>query len=273
MKHHQITFVITTFNRRHCILTPLNSIIRSKIDAKIIVIDDASTDDTFSVVNHWIVENDLHHIVRYYRIPFNVGVTSAKNYGYFKAQSDWVAFLDSDDSVISSSGNRFLAILKNNPEVPIIFFRCVDEKGNKVGQQFTHDRYLSTYDYVNHSSFGEALTVINKSKVKFDFCYPGSLRGYEGLGCCKLIREHGPALLANLYFRIYDMSGSDRLQTASGMFNYLPYLIDGHRRFLRFHREYIQPMKLVIFRLKVFVYWILCKGKICYDIIFKSSRR
>ena len=211
-----ITFVIATFNRSHTIIRTLKSIVNMKINFEVIVVDDASTDDTKKIVTTWINKNKLIDSIFYYSLKFNCGVSSAKNFGYYLSKNGWVVFLDSDDIIISENSREFQNTLKQYHKIPIIFFRCVDHNGMKIGTKFEEDIFLSLSDYVNNTSYGEALTAVNKNIVGLNFCYPGSLRGYEGIGCLRLIKNYGPALLSKLYLRIYDRSGNSNHGTTSG---------------------------------------------------------
>ena len=252
-----ITFVIPSFNRGHTIIRSLESIVNMSISFEAIVIDDASTDNTKEVVNKWINLKKLSNFIFYYSLKYNVGVTAAKNFGYYLSKSGWVVFLDSDDMMISQKSNEFQNTLVQYNNVPLIFFRCVDEKGIKIGKEFKEDRLLSLHDYVNNSSYGEALTVINKKKVGLNFCYPGSLRGYEGLGCLRLIKNYGPAILSNLYIRIYDRSGENRLSSKSGMLSRLSLIERGHRQLIKEFKAYLSWKNYLNYVLKIKLYFFL----------------
>lgn len=111
-----ISVIIPTFNRAHCIRRALISVaIQTHQDWECIVIDDGSSDHTQEVF--WKFLNDLNqlnsiestYLKRKIKINSNVsgrfsihqiphaGVSTARNTGASLAQSDWLAFLDSDD--------------------------------------------------------------------------------------------------------------------------------------------------------------------------------
>lgn len=87
----QISAVIPTYNRGHLIGRAIDSILRqTRGPAEIIVVDDGSTDDTRSRVAAF------GRLVRYV-YQANAGASLARNRGVLEAQSEWIAFLDSDD--------------------------------------------------------------------------------------------------------------------------------------------------------------------------------
>lgn len=62
------------------------------LDYEIIIIDDASTDNTESLIH--LLNNPK---IRYYKLPKNMGAQAARNIGIKMAKGKWIAFLDSDD--------------------------------------------------------------------------------------------------------------------------------------------------------------------------------
>lgn len=61
---------------------------------EMIIIDDASTDDTAKRVTQWMAEDAR---IRYIRLPRNVGTFAAKTIGLMAAQGEFVTCQDSDD--------------------------------------------------------------------------------------------------------------------------------------------------------------------------------
>ena len=86
-----ISVVIPTYNRcellKRAISSVLNQTIRSK---KIIVVDNGSTDNTYEMISTLFPE--ITYIYEKRR-----GVSIARNLGIKNCNSQWIAFLDSDD--------------------------------------------------------------------------------------------------------------------------------------------------------------------------------
>jgi glycosyltransferase involved in cell wall biosynthesis len=88
-----ISVIIPTFNRAHCITRALESVLAQSVTPhEIIVIDDASRDDTSAVLAPY---DDR---IRYIRHDSNTGASAARNHGIAAATGEWIAFLDSDDA-------------------------------------------------------------------------------------------------------------------------------------------------------------------------------
>jgi GT2 family glycosyltransferase len=88
-----VTVVIPTHNRSFFLRSALRSVLgQREVDVQIIVVDDASTDDTADVVGSFGASQI--HLVRH---PAPLGVSTARNHGIEIARGEWVAFLDDDD--------------------------------------------------------------------------------------------------------------------------------------------------------------------------------
>ncbi len=89
----KITAIIPVYNREQTIRRAVDSILaQSYLPEEIIVVDDCSTDGTRE-----ILESYGDSITRIY-LSENAGPSKARNEGVRHARTEWIAFLDSDDS-------------------------------------------------------------------------------------------------------------------------------------------------------------------------------
>ena len=95
-----VSAVIPTFNRGHCLLRAINSILAQTTPVdEIIVVDDGSDDKTYDL----LVESELLEMrgqlpnIRYL-YQENKGVSAARNLGIKEAENEYIALLDSDDA-------------------------------------------------------------------------------------------------------------------------------------------------------------------------------
>jgi succinoglycan biosynthesis protein ExoO len=95
MMQTSVTVLIPAFNVADCIGSAIDSALaQSLAPAEIIVVDDASTDDTANIVASIA---KIHTSVKLIRKTVNEGVAAARNTGIELATADWIAILDSDD--------------------------------------------------------------------------------------------------------------------------------------------------------------------------------
>lgn len=93
----EVSVVIPAYNRADLLPRLLDSL-AAMTDAppwEVIVVDDASPDDTGPVVERWIAD---HPVIegRYIRLDSNQGPGTARNRGTDEARGTWVAFTDTD---------------------------------------------------------------------------------------------------------------------------------------------------------------------------------
>ena len=85
--------IIPVFNRAQWIGRAVRSVLAQDVDDyEVIVVDDASEDDTVGVVKEAFGDG-----VRVIELAQNRGVSAARNRGIEAARGEWLAFLDSDD--------------------------------------------------------------------------------------------------------------------------------------------------------------------------------
>ncbi|MCC7251276.1 glycosyltransferase family A protein [Hyphomicrobium sp.] len=113
--------VIPAFNRAATIGEAIESVLRQTVAAKeIIVVDDASTDDTVQRVR--AIGSPLVKVLVNAR---NLGATASRNRGAKAVTAEWIAFLDSDDywhpdklaaehALIAAGGDGVTAVASNH---------------------------------------------------------------------------------------------------------------------------------------------------------------
>lgn len=91
------TVVIPTYNRSDLLKAAIQSVLNQTYENfELIVVDDASTDNTKNIVNSF---NDSR--IQYVLNDHAKGGAGARNAGIFRAKGKWVAFLDDDDVWLS----------------------------------------------------------------------------------------------------------------------------------------------------------------------------
>ena len=115
MSHHEVTVVIPTFNSAATITRALDSAYAQTVRPnRVIVVDNASTDPTIEVVEKLAVDHCRE--VEVVRQPRNGGPGAARNVGWNLATTEFVAFLDSDDSWHPTKLERQLDVARRHPD-------------------------------------------------------------------------------------------------------------------------------------------------------------
>ena len=105
----RISVIIPTYDRPELFPRAVESARAAGTDVEIIVVDDASTDNTAEVCR------GLSDIA-YVRLERNQGVAGARNVGIMKSTGRYIAFLDDDDLRLPGSLDAQAAVLDENSE-------------------------------------------------------------------------------------------------------------------------------------------------------------
>jgi glycosyltransferase involved in cell wall biosynthesis len=126
---NKVSLIIPTFNRPHLLPRAVESARRAGNDVEVIVVDDASCDETASVCA-------ALHDIKYVRLDRNQGVAGARNVGLLESSSDYIAFLDDDDLRLPGSLDHQVELLMNNPEAGFVAggVMLADQEGVPAGE-------------------------------------------------------------------------------------------------------------------------------------------
>ncbi len=103
----KVAVIISTYNRSAFLKRAIESVCgQTYTDFEIIVVDDASTDDTPGVVAQF-----RDKPIKYIRHDENKGGSASRNTGISKSQSDYIAFLDDDDEWLPEKLARQVSVL------------------------------------------------------------------------------------------------------------------------------------------------------------------
>lgn len=105
------SIIIPLYNKGALVTRAIDSVLSQEIqDFEIVVIDDGSKDDSADYVKSY---RDAR--VKYY-YKENGGVSSARNFGIWKALGDWLIFLDADDELLPEALGFFNRLILAYPQ-------------------------------------------------------------------------------------------------------------------------------------------------------------
>lgn len=129
-----ISVIIPTFNRARLLARAVTSVLQQTgVELEVIIIDDASTDDTEQVVSQ------MHDSrLRYVRLEKNSGACMARNVGIATAQGELLAFQDSDDVWMPEKLQRQLNVMQETgADIVFCSFERFSPTGESLGR-FPH---------------------------------------------------------------------------------------------------------------------------------------
>ena len=106
-----VSVIIPTYNRERLIARSVKSVLNQTYrNFEIIIVDDASTDNTEKVISSF---NDER--IRYLRHDKNRGEAAARNTGIKLARGEYIASQDSDDEWLPEKLGKQIELFKNTP--------------------------------------------------------------------------------------------------------------------------------------------------------------
>jgi glycosyltransferase involved in cell wall biosynthesis len=113
-----VSIIVPTYNRSRLLARAVKSVLNQTYqNFELIIVDDASTDNTEEVVGSF---NDER--IKYVRHEKNKGEAAARNTGIKAAMCDYIAYQDSDDEWLPEKLARQMELLEDAPsEVGVIY--------------------------------------------------------------------------------------------------------------------------------------------------------
>lgn len=107
---------MSVYNEEKYIKDTIDSILNQTYqDFEFIIIDDGSTDSTTDIINTY--EDDR---IKLYKMPFNMGVGAALNFGLSKCSGKYIAKADGDDIYDVYRLQKQKDFLDNNPGIAVV---------------------------------------------------------------------------------------------------------------------------------------------------------
>ncbi len=115
----KVSVCIPTYNRSHYLQYAINSVLnQSYTDYELIICDDASPDDTGTVVSQY-----QDNRIRYIRHPQNIGRSKNMRSGFSAAIGEYFLKFDDDDAIAPEFLAKTVEILDTHPEADFV---CTD---------------------------------------------------------------------------------------------------------------------------------------------------
>ena len=164
---NEISIVIPTYNRSEYLKLALDSVLSQQtqeLGIEVIVVDDASTDNTVEILR----EYEKKHAIRWLRNTHNKGGAISRNSGAALATKKYITFVDSDVKLYPGKLLHQVKLLeKSNDDV--VFVYCKSRKevkgGWKIDPPYVESGYI--YDKLLYMNMVDTSSAVIK-KEKFD---------------------------------------------------------------------------------------------------------
>jgi beta-1,4-mannosyltransferase len=171
----KVSVVIPVYNRAKAVRRAIESVLRQTYqNFEIIVVDDASSDDTVASVRS--ISEPRLRVIRHER---NRGGSAARNSGIHASSGEYVAFLDSDDEWLPDKIRRQLAVFaRSDDQMALVYTGASWVYGNqwteihRPGRHANLARALLLDNVVGETSVGMVRRGVLKELSGFDEMLP-----------------------------------------------------------------------------------------------------
>jgi glycosyltransferase involved in cell wall biosynthesis len=204
-----VSVVLTTYNRSKLLSRAIDSVLAGNYaNFELIVVDDASTDDTRQVVSQ--VRDSR---VSYVRMPQNGGVLRARNRGFDMTSGDYVTMLDDDDELLPDALRAVVAEFEKpgRKDIDILWFDCQDaDSGYKSGSIPAGEGNIGFEDYVCGRIEGDFWMAFRKVALQGNR-FNENLAAHESLLWLRIHRTHKARYVPRMLCKKYREHGGPRL--------------------------------------------------------------
>jgi glycosyltransferase involved in cell wall biosynthesis len=130
----KVSVIVITYNRSKLVGAAITSVLNQTFqDFELIVVDDASTDDTAEVLQTF---NDQR--IRYIRHETNRREAAARNTGIQNSKSEYIAFLDDDDEWLPEKLQKQVNLLDSRPTIVGVVYTGSFQIDRATGKRLLH---------------------------------------------------------------------------------------------------------------------------------------
>lgn len=181
MNDSKITVVVTVYNKQQYIKRCLKSIFdQTDNNFKLIIVDDGSTDKSFSICKRYCKYLDYQVISQ-----IHSGASAARNKGIEIANTEYILFVDGDDFISPNTIKVLNNAIKNYSDLIVFGINYADDDGNVIFKSMLPKRL-----YKSKAAIQNKLVNLWDSNLMYSSC--------NKLFSVKIIRDN------NLFFKNKD---------------------------------------------------------------------
>jgi len=187
-----VSIITPTFNSGKFIREAIESVLRQTYENwEMLIVDDASSDDTCKIVNEYIALDDR---IKLSEMSNNSGAAVARNAAINVANGRFIAFLDSDDVWREEKLERQLKLFqKENVSLVYSCYEKIDEYGNRQGRVVTVPERID-YDGLLNATVIATVTAIYDTHRVGRVLMPNIRRRQDYALWLKILRPGGQAV-------------------------------------------------------------------------------
>jgi len=261
-----ISIVVAAYNAALFLERSVGSALKQSFsNIEVLIIDDRSTDDTYSVAQKLAAEDDR---IRVFQLESNQGPSAARNKGLDEAKGKWVSILDADDAYEPERLNKLFNVatagsfdfIADNHLFYDVHSKVIGGKAFSWGREPTLPLTLEGFLLGDRVGIGAPLGWI-KPMIRRDFIEKHGLRYQQDLRYgedfflyAEMLLHGAKAVLLNEPLYIYttrrgkvSRQKSDLSQTSVSMSG----VVDGCHRFLKQYGNRLSKREIRLMRKRI----------------------
>lgn len=217
IKHKDLISIITPmYNSEMFIIQTIESVLsQTYTEWEMIIVDDASSDNSVNVVREYMKHNSRIKLIA---LEQNAGPAVARNKAIFEAKGKYIAFLDSDDYWDAQKLEKQIAFMQRN-QIAFSFtnYFSVEEQTQKILQTIVAPKKIDYKTLLKKNTIG-CLTVIYDTDVLGKIFMPLILKRQDYALWLKILKQipYGYGMNEPLaYYNVRNISISSNKLTTS----------------------------------------------------------
>ncbi len=170
----RVSVIIPVYNQGEFLVDSINTVIIQQEVSEIILVEDGSTDDSYSICQK-IQYMDVR--IKLLRHPngINRGAAASRNLGILKATCEYIAFLDADDWYLPDRFRIDKTVFESNPSVNVVYNSSQIKSGDfyldfgygfDVRKESKRRGYSSVYQFILDFD----ITLVDTNSITFRKC-------------------------------------------------------------------------------------------------------
>ena len=213
------------YNRAYCIKKAINSLLKQSYqNFELIIVDDGSTDETEELICETYTKEIASGKIVYQKNEHK-GAAAARNTGLSLAKGKWIAYLDTDNTIIKDFLKTYKQAIKKHPKNKIFYAQMRRINQDKVVGHAWDEQEIFTQPYIDMGTFVHYKECTNKYG-SFDEKL-SRLIDYEFI--LRLTRFYQPVFIEKVVLNYNDAADVPRITTTEDRTQALCYIKDKYK--------------------------------------------
>ena len=159
-----VTIIIPTYNCAEYIIDTLESVkSQTYKDYEVIIVDNASTDDTLKIVTDLTIDDNRFKVIK---LDNNLGAAGGRNEGIKLAVNKYISFLDSDDIWLQNKLEKQVEFMEsNNYDFTYTYYEKVDQTGKSLSKIRKSNKTADYNSLLKSNFIGCSTVMYNQEKL------------------------------------------------------------------------------------------------------------